>query len=242
MEERETIRLAKYCEEKLSFSMMAIRPEYRYQSLPLCVIDAVFSMNVKYKGVQNIIKRYCGYFHLKENREYEDYPPIEEQQSIETLIANYDKNGIEYLTDQIYKNHQRSSPKSGILKSEAVYRFAKTLEKFNVNYFQDIIKICHGETNKQFIEKISLIPGQKSGKCLNYFFMLSTPWEYSKNLIKPDRMVLRFLENGLKRKVDPIESSQIILDTCEYLRNKNPELTPLIMDNRIWEFQSNQKD
>ena len=55
-------------------------------------------------------------------------------------------------------------------------------------------------------------------------------------------MVIRFLENGLKRKVDPIESSQIILDTCEYLRNKYPELTPLIMDNRIWEFQSNQKD
>ena len=153
MEEREIIRLAKYCDEKLSFSMMAIRPEYRYQSLPLCVIDAVFSMNVKYKGVQNVIKRYCGYFHLKENREYEDYPPIEEQQSIETLIENYDKNGIEYLTDQIYKKHQRSSPKSGILKTEAVYRFAKTLEKFNVNYFQDIIKICHGETNKQFIEK-----------------------------------------------------------------------------------------
>ena len=43
MEEREIIRLAKYCEEKLSFSMMKTRPEYRYQSLPLCVIDAVFS-------------------------------------------------------------------------------------------------------------------------------------------------------------------------------------------------------
>ena len=97
MEEGEIIRLAKYCDEKLSFSMMAIRPEYRYQSLPLCVIDAVFSMNVKYKGVQNVIKRYCGYFHPKENREYEDYPPREEQESIETLIENYDKKRIEKI-------------------------------------------------------------------------------------------------------------------------------------------------
>ena len=242
MEEREIIRLAKYCDENLSLSMMEVRPEYRYQSLSLCVIDAVFSIGVNYKGVQNVIKRYCEYFHLKENREFEEYPPIEEQQSIETLIANYDNNGIEYFTDQIYRNHQRTSTTNGILKSEAVYRFAITLEKFKVNYFQDIIKICYGERNKQFIEKISLIPGQKSGKSLNYFFMLSAPWEYSKNLIKPDRMVIRFLENGLKRKVDPIESSQIIADTCEYLRNKYPELTPLIMDNRIWEFQRNQKD
>lgn len=242
MEEREIIRLAKYCDENLSLSMMEVRPEYRYQSLSLCVIDAVFSIGVNYKGVQNVIKRYCEYFHLKENREFEEYPPIEEQQSIETLIANYDNNGIEYFTDQIYRNHQRTSTTNGILKSEAVYRFAITLEKFKVNYFQDIIKICYGERNKQFIEKISLIPGQKSGKSLNYFFMLSAPWEYSKNLIKPDRMVIRFLENGLKRKVDPIESSQIITETCEYLRNKYPELTPLIVDNRIWEFQRNQKD
>ena len=76
----------------------------------------------------------------------------------------------------------------------------------------------------------------KSGKCLNGFYR--HPGN-TKNFDKPDRMVIRFLENGLKRKVDPIDSSQTQILV---FRNKYPELTPLIMDNRIWEFQRNQKD
>ena len=43
-----------------------VAEKYSYASLPLCVIDSVFSIGVRYEGVRNVIERYCRRVRLPE--------------------------------------------------------------------------------------------------------------------------------------------------------------------------------
>ena len=48
-----TNRLALACERLFDLNTLTLSESYYYASLPLCVIDAVFSIGVKYTGTQN---------------------------------------------------------------------------------------------------------------------------------------------------------------------------------------------
>ena len=54
-------RLAEYCLRVLPLTTARLGEEFGYQSLALCVIDAVWSVGVRYEGVTNVIRRYCDY-------------------------------------------------------------------------------------------------------------------------------------------------------------------------------------
>jgi hypothetical protein len=45
------------------------------------------------------------------------------------------------MAAEIYRNRQRTSARSGILKADAAARFARVLADFNVDHFQDVDKI-----------------------------------------------------------------------------------------------------
>ena len=51
---------------------------------------------------------------------------------------------IDEFTDIVLKNHQRTSSRNGILKSEAVYEIAKIFQKYKINTLADFQK-CFGE-------------------------------------------------------------------------------------------------
>ena len=53
MIENEDIKLlVQACEQKLDLGSIDLDREYGYSHLPLCVIDAVFSMGVRYSSTQ----------------------------------------------------------------------------------------------------------------------------------------------------------------------------------------------
>jgi hypothetical protein len=83
------------------------------------------------------------------------------------------------LATSIFRNKQRTSSVSGVLKVEAIVHFLKELSNKGINYFQDLENIS---TN--FESKIKEIKGQKSGISLQYFYMLAG----NDRLIKSDRM------------------------------------------------------
>ena len=58
--------LAKACETLSDLENLRLSPGYYYDSLPLCVIDAVFSIGVRYTSTQKTVKNYCDYFGLTE--------------------------------------------------------------------------------------------------------------------------------------------------------------------------------
>lgn len=224
-------RVAKYCYKNLALENAELSEEFYYQSMPLCIIDSVFSIGVNYSAVENVIERYCKYFNLERVRaEKAKIPKKAEQQSVSEYLELVDKYGIEYFTENIFDNRQRTSPVNGILKSRATYKFAKVLKKFNIDYFQDVNKII---CNCEFKKEIKKIPGQKSGISLNYFFMLVGYDDY----IKPDRMVLRFLEKILGKKLSFEESQTLLVEVSQILKEEHSNLTPKLLDYQIWNYE-----
>ena len=58
----EVSRLATFVRLEIPLEHLALGDEYRYASLPLCIIDAVFSTGVRREAAENVVLRYCEHF------------------------------------------------------------------------------------------------------------------------------------------------------------------------------------
>ncbi|QDP41953.1 hypothetical protein [Radiobacillus deserti] len=228
--QQESQKIAEFCETVLNLKQVKLPDEYYYSSLPLCVIDSVFSIGVRYEGVRNTVTRFCRFFSLNKERSGTEIPEEGEQYSIEQYLHSFEKMGLDTFVAEIFKNKQRTSPTNGILKAEAVYRFCKVLHRYGVNYLQDVTKV-YG--NEEFEREIKAIPGQKSGISLVYFYMLAGDDQW----IKPDRMIVRFLEKALQRKVRLEEGQSLLNETTNILVHKYSNITPRLLDYQIWDFE-----
>lgn len=210
--------------------------EYYYNSLTLCVIDAIFSIGVKYESVKNVIDRYCQYFGIQKLRQNVNiYPSTQSQEKITDLIDRYEKLGEEFMRKHVYCNNQRTSTTNGFTKAQAVLEFCRVLNSYNVEYFQDLQNIVN---NPDFDEEIKKIPGQKSGISLSYFFMLAG----DDQLIKPDRMIIRFLIETTGIEYTPHDAALIIKKLCQHLSSHYPSMTPRLLDHVIWNYMRNQSN
>lgn len=231
MEEHEIKQIALLCDKVLDLTNARPPSEY-YQSLPLCIIDAVFSINSAYKITTNTVDRFCEHFSLaikgKQRR-----PLVSSQLSVAGFIGLYRKHGSD-MTNKVYKNRQRTSTYNGILKSEAVLQFAEVCHKFHVNYLQDIDVIL---SDPAFENEIMKIPGQNSGVSLRYFYKLTVGGEF----VKPDRMIRRFIQCATGRLPNTDEAQEGILGAHKLLVTKYPHLMPSVLDTLIWKYQRNKK-
>ncbi|MHC9544957.1 MAG: hypothetical protein AB9903_36035 [Vulcanimicrobiota bacterium] len=225
MDNSETTLLADFCKREIGLAEVKLGEEYGYGSLPLCVIDAVFSIGVRYESVRNVIKKYCMFFNINET--------AMDQQSLQDMIEAYECHGVDYFIKSIYSNRQRTSTKNGILKAEAVLRFASALNKYGVNLREDVSRVYE---DLAFEATIRRIPGQSSGLSLRYFFMLSGNDEF----VKPDRMIIRFLQYVLKRAVSIEEAQSLLTSVCRYLNQEFPQLSPRLLDHTIWNYERNK--
>lgn len=127
-----------------------------------------------------------------------------------------------------------SSSRSGILKAEAVLLYVRALTEAGIKTFIDF-----DQDRRAYAEAMILgLPGQSSGIAFDYFMMLAG----DDNLIKPDRMVQRYVENALKLDAIPQPRQAAILvrlaarDLCQ----RGHQWTPLSLDHAIWKHQSSQ--
>ncbi len=229
-------KLATYCETHLDLANATFSNEYRYASLPLCVIDAVWSIGVRYAGVENVITHFCQALNVPRLRPDSDIlPPINEQLSITDFLAIYDHRSFKDVANNIFQNHQRTSPRGGVLKAEAVYYFGKTLLDFGINYLQDVASILG---NVPFEAAIKQIPGQRSGISINYFYMLVG----STTHIKPNRQIERFIAAALGRTPRQDEMFPLISAVYDILQPKYPHLNLRLLDHLIWRYQVGKAD
>lgn len=221
--------VADYCKKYLSIDKAILGEEYYYQSLPLCIIDAVFSIGIKYQTVQNVVQRYCNFFKLNRlKKDKNALPDIKEQQSISDFIELEEK--YDFAND-VFCNKNRTSPHNGILKSEAVFLFAKVLNGHGINYFQDLDKLYSNYYDVS--ADIMQIQGQKSGISLKYFLMLAG----NDNLIKPDRQINAFLQRVLGMTFDSNMAHAILSETCNILKKDYPNMNLRLLDHLIWNYQ-----
>ena len=165
----ENTKFLNYCLNNLDLDQPDQFNEY-LSCVPICVINAIFSINTKYEAVINVQKHFCEHFNLNiYSQSKGEIPPTNSQKTV-TEIYNLIKDiKPEILASEIFKNRQRTSTTNGILKTDAVLRFLKILKDFHAETYSDISNLTNNET---FEECIKTIPGQNSGISLKYFFML----------------------------------------------------------------------
>lgn len=228
--------IAAHAQKGLSLATAQLGDEYFYQSIPLCVIDAVYSIGVRYEIVRNMIGRYCAHFSVQRARTPRNVLPHNNQQeSVSSFCERFEQYGANAMAAEVFRNRQRTSPTNGILKAEATYLFASVLRKHGIEYLQDVERVLD---NREFEKEIFAIPGQTSGISLQYFFMLAG----SEDLIKPDRMILGFLQSVLGRPIRTTEAQRLLAESTAQLREIYPHLTPRLLDHEIWKYQREQKD
>lgn len=220
-----------YCLKKISFNEK-LDEEYNYSCLPLCVIDAVFSIGVRYGGVKNVVQNVSTLFEIAKYAPNDNKRPDKREQiNVSDFLKKIEYKTAEELANDLFKNHQRTSSNNGILKAEAVVLFLKTLQNFKIEYIQDVEKIAN---DNAFENEIKNIKGQSSGIALKYFFMLSG----DEDLIKPDRMILAFLFNAIGKKFSHDEAQKILSETAAKLSNSlNRKISARYLDNKIWSYQ-----
>ena len=228
--------IATHAKNVLPLAAAQLGDEYFYQSLPLCVIDAVYSIGVRYEGVRNTINRYCAHFKLQRSRTPQNaLPPKQEQESVSEFCERAEKHGADAMAIDVFRNRQRTSPTNGILKADAAYRFAAVLRRYEIEHLQDIGAVVRSH---EFEKDILAIPGQTSGISLRYFFMLSG----SDDLVKPDRMIIAFLKSILGRSVSLSEAQELLAAASNQLSAAYPHLTPRLLDHEIWKYQRELKN
>jgi len=220
--------IAACCVAELRLEGAKLGNEYFYQSLPQCVIDAVYSIGVRYEGVQNAVRRYCDHFGLQEFRQPRDcMPATSEQQPLSALVEQLVRLGAERFAREVARNSQRTSARGGILKSDAVFRFSTVLRERGINFLQDARAVAlDGNLEAQ----LRRIPGQGTGISISYFFMLTG----TEDFVKPDRWITSFLQRCLGRDVGLQEVQPLLTEACEILRPRYPHLTPRLLDYLIW--------
>lgn len=200
-----------------------------YHNLPLCVTDAVFSINAKYESTLRVTKRLSEYAHypylLKEGGE----EPTLDEPTLEEFLLLFDVLGTERMAKEVFQNRQRTSTNNGILKAEAVERFSRALYANGVNQRTDVAT-ADAHTIKAAITEI---PGQRSGISLRYFYMLVGDYSH----VKPDRHIMNFVNAAIGRNLDVATCHDAIVATCERLQSDFPHLTPRTLDARIWNYQ-----
>lgn len=222
-----SLRVAESCKSNPKIDLAASLPEeFFYNSLDLCVIDAVFSIGVKYESVKNVISKYKKY--IEEN--YPQYDKIS-RTTVESIsiFENY-KSINDFAKDVL--NLQRTSTQNGILKAEAVLEILKVLNKYEITTIEAFRNMDCGK-QKLLDNSILSVKGQGSGIMLKYLYMLVG----NENVCKPDRMLHRYVKGISGRTMTDDELQIILSEACILLNNNNPTLTVRILDNQIWQYQ-----
>jgi hypothetical protein len=223
-------RLADYI-EAINLTPVPLPDEYRYAALPLCIIDAVFSIGVHYRTTAATVARFCersGWPRCALSR----YDRGVGSPSVTAFLQLFAGMGPEAAADTLFSNRQRTSSTSGILKAEATQRFALALSEAGIDGFADL-----SPERLEVAEAIILgLPGQASGIAFDYFRMLAG----DDNLIKPDRMLQRFVAEALGMITDPTarQTALLVRFATRHLQDRGLLWTPLTLDHALWRRQS----
>ena len=194
------------------------------------MIDAVFSISVSYDSTRQVVIRYCQHTSQRRIRHSDEMPQRSEQEALSTFCTRPEQGDTTLMAERVYQNRQRTSTRGGILKAEAALRFAPTLRSFGVEHLQDV---PNAMTNDALEAELRLIPGQTSGISIQYFWMLAG----SEDFVKPDRMVVRFLEAALARPVGISEAVELLRGASRELLIEFPNMSPRLLDYEVWKFQ-----
>lgn len=216
---------------KLTDAVAALDPqprERRWTSLSFCIVDAVWSIGAHYDNVvvPLVRKKFAVEFGVTQPT----VPAMEPMPADPLPLSKLDDLTVDSLTGMT--NRQRTSTRGGILKAEAVLLHVAVFREHNVETMQDALGLfSHTERFAQVDDALRSIPGEGGyGVRRNYLWILIG----QDDLIKPDRMVLRWLgRQGVK--TDPAGARDIITAIVPLVSARlNRTVTAWEIDHALW--------
>lgn len=226
MENKDIKKFVNYCKDTLNFKFRA--PE-GYPSAPICALDAIFSLGIRYKAVENVINKFCKEFNIAwktSDKKTSDLLKEIEEKKKKLTDKQFAKK---------YLNLNKTSSTNGILKAEAFVESLKVLKQYNIETCEDI----KNKADEKFESAFMSIKGQTYGTSLHYFYMLCG----NDDLVKVDRYIKRFScqalnNNNLKKE----EITKLFQDAVVFLKDEYPEMTPRQLDYIVWRYMRSQKN
>lgn len=208
-------KIVEFCKNNLDLnSLEYLEP---YQSLPVCIIDCVYSLRAKYFQVTvPIVQRYADKY-MNGDRLAEGYTLSDLMDQIELA------GGFHKFASEVLKNNQQIS---GRLKSEICYELSRKLKLLNIETIDDFNKYDNPEILEITIRSVKGI----GSAGLNYLFMLAG----DPDRCKPDVHIHRFINDAIGRDVTDDECQSFLTDTVKVLKNEYPNITVRTLDSIIW--------
>ena len=197
-------------------------------SLALCVIDAIWSMGVRYGNVRNILQRYRD---LRSGQGADA-----EQDNLGDLLAVVEGLGGVHEFIRSVGNRQKVSTSPGAkLKGEVVVAAAKSLRDIGIDSMADFL--AAEEANGSSVRSVwTTLPGQGSGTSFRYLRILAGLED-----VKPDRMVRRFVARALG--LGDVAESSVKEDQAVDLVRKTAEhfgVSERTLDGELWKYESSR--
>lgn len=229
-------RLADALDIKLSLQTAKLSAEYFYQSLPFCIIDAIFSLSVNYGQVRNVTDFFSRVTGWKIYRQHDSaFPEKPHQNTVSELVALFE--GTQSPEIDLFNNRcylRPSSEQYRVLKANVVHDFGCVLSREGIETFQDLEERLNPDELLQLLQ--SSLPVLKDSVGIPYFQMLAG----NENEVKPDRMIHGFIKDALGKTLTNGMATELVQRACEILKAIYPSLTPRLLDNEIWKYQREQ--
>jgi hypothetical protein len=234
--EQDIQQLMRHIEARIDLKKVAATPSSYWASMPLCIIDSVWSIRSNYEEtVCPLVRRFAKSNTPPWDGTDHSIPPSDGSPTVRDFVEAIEgrlQNGHTHET--LFANRQRTSSRSGILKSDAVHRFANALLSAGINRPSDLRDAARLKKAETLVKEI---PGQGTGITFTYFLMLSGEGAF----VKSDTHIRRFVSDGLgvpwSNLVSADRAAVALREAARRFAVNLPGLTPAKLDHAVWADQ-----
>ena len=211
--------LADYCDKNSRFDLN--KPvSQAYKSLPICLIDCVYSLRSQYNSVTvPIVKRYA--------QTFLNGDPFSADDTISRFLENVQKcGGVKAFGKDILKSKNKLGGKVAIPKENIVCKIAEYLKALKIETIQDFKFF---ECQELLSVVLYGVKGMNNAG-VNYLFMLAG----DSNRCKPDVHIHHAIKDACGQDVSDDECQELFVGAVEILKKKYPSLSVRQLDGIIW--------
>lgn len=205
-----------------------ISDEFHYSSLPLAMIDAIFSIRARYTTTKQVVQRYCDTYKIVQF--YNERP---EKGFIEHTTSDYIRNADnEGGCDKLAEKALNIQKIAGRLKAQNVYDWAVIFKRHGIETLNDF----NAKMTASIEAELKRVKGQGGDAvAIPYLYMLCG----NMDKCKPDTHLLHYLSDATKRTVIASEAQELMTQVAKELCKDNAYITVRLLDYTIWKNQSN---
>jgi hypothetical protein len=201
----------------------------------LCVLDAVYSVGARYAGVARVCRAYAGHARLDPvtvaHRDIATVLGTAAEQPLEAFVADVHAVGVDRFAGEVVRHRGRTSPRGGTLKADAALRYAQILVELDVHRVGDLHDLFVDTDRFDAVQaRLRQVPGNGAFDVrMGYLWMLTG----QDGVVKPDRMVLRWLARHSPTPIDPATARELLAAVAQVVG-----CSPWELDHAIWQAES----